>query len=43
MELEKKDTYNSDDGGIELNIDEATELGGFTDDVFGVGESELVG
>lgn len=36
-------TYDSDDGGIELDIAEATDLGGFSDDEFGIGEIEFLG
>lgn len=35
-------TYDSNDGGIELEIGEATELSGFSDNEFGIGESEFL-
>jgi hypothetical protein len=33
----QKGAYDADDGGIEMDIAEATEFGGFTDEEFGIG------
>lgn len=33
-----KETYDADDGRVELDVAEAAELGGSADDLLGVGE-----
>lgn len=38
--MERKGAYDSDDGGIELNIIEAGEPDNFLDDEFGMEEEE---
>lgn len=41
--MEEKGTYDSDDGGIKMDVAETTEFGGFSDEEFGIGESKLLG
>lgn len=38
----EKAAYDADDWGIEVDIAEATEFSGFTDEKFGIGEFEFL-